>query len=155
MALTDIVGMNDFDYDPEKALWRPGRRSFLFLMGTAAVGVMLPPGQMHIFPIGDGWRVNVMTREILAPVGSPCVSSVLRLHQRLADAFGRPELIVEEVASFRLPAVEPTVPEAGIVLVNGWKLGLDAHKHLIGGVLEEPATGSRWESVEGIPVEKA
>lgn len=150
--------MIDFEYDPEKALWRPGRRAFIFLMGTAAVGAMLPPGQTHIFPIGDGWRVNVATKEILAPVGSPCVSSVLRLHQRLADAFDRPELMVEEVASFHLPAIAPTVERAEIVLVNDWHLGPGAHKHLNDGVLEETFEGkmslTRWESVEGIPVEK-
>ncbi len=34
--------MTDFDYDPEKALWKPGRRSFLFMFGAAAVGSLLP-----------------------------------------------------------------------------------------------------------------
>lgn len=36
--------MTDFEYDPERALWRPGRRSFLFLMGGALVGTILEPG---------------------------------------------------------------------------------------------------------------
>ena len=34
--------MTEFDYDPEKALWKPGRRSFLFMFGAAAVGSLLP-----------------------------------------------------------------------------------------------------------------
>jgi hypothetical protein len=31
-----------FDFDPERKLWTPGRRSFLFLGASAAVGIMLP-----------------------------------------------------------------------------------------------------------------
>ena len=29
-------------YDPERALWKPGRRSFLFMMGAGIVGAALP-----------------------------------------------------------------------------------------------------------------
>ncbi len=30
------------DYDPERKLWVPGRRSFLFMFGSAMVGTALP-----------------------------------------------------------------------------------------------------------------
>lgn len=35
------LSLND-EYDSEKALWRPGRRSFLFMFGAALVAPMLP-----------------------------------------------------------------------------------------------------------------
>lgn len=31
-----------FEYDPERALWRPGRRTFLFMLGTAVAGAFMP-----------------------------------------------------------------------------------------------------------------
>ncbi len=33
------------EYDLERALWCPGRRSFLFMLGAAAVGSMVPPAK--------------------------------------------------------------------------------------------------------------
>ena len=36
------MALTDFEYDEEKTLWRPGRRAFLFLGASAAVGAMLP-----------------------------------------------------------------------------------------------------------------
>lgn len=35
--------MTDFEYDPERALWRPGRRTFLFMLGGALAGTILKP----------------------------------------------------------------------------------------------------------------
>ena len=35
--------MTDFEYDPERALWRPGRRTFLFMLGGALAGTLLKP----------------------------------------------------------------------------------------------------------------
>jgi len=32
----------DLEYDPERTLWVPGRRSFLFMLGSAIGGLMLP-----------------------------------------------------------------------------------------------------------------
>lgn len=41
--------VTDFAYDPERALWRPGRRSFLFMFGAAAVGSLVPaPGMSQL-----------------------------------------------------------------------------------------------------------
>src|SRR5690242_3695316 len=34
--------MDNFEYDPEKALWKPGRRAFFFLAGSAMLAPMLP-----------------------------------------------------------------------------------------------------------------
>lgn len=34
-------------YDPERALWRPGRRSFLFMFGAAIVAPSLPDVQIE------------------------------------------------------------------------------------------------------------
>ena len=33
---------NDFEYDPDKALWKPNRRSFFFGLGAALLAPMLP-----------------------------------------------------------------------------------------------------------------
>jgi len=35
---------DEFEYDPEKTLWRPGRRSFLSMMGAAFAGLVVPSG---------------------------------------------------------------------------------------------------------------
>lgn len=36
------------EYDPERALWRPGRRSFLFMASAAAVGLALSSRQRAV-----------------------------------------------------------------------------------------------------------
>jgi hypothetical protein len=33
----------DFEYDPERALWKPGRRTFILMLGTAAIGTLVTP----------------------------------------------------------------------------------------------------------------
>lgn len=40
--------MDDLEYDPERKLWRPGRRSFLFMLGAAAVGAVLPGKELFV-----------------------------------------------------------------------------------------------------------
>ena len=35
-------GIVEAEYDPERALWVSGRRSFLFMFGAAAVGTLMP-----------------------------------------------------------------------------------------------------------------
>ena len=37
-------------YDPERALWRPGRRSFLFMFGAAVVAPSLPFDPEKVLP---------------------------------------------------------------------------------------------------------
>jgi len=32
---------DDFEYDPERAIWKPGRRTFLFMLGAAAAGTIV------------------------------------------------------------------------------------------------------------------
>lgn len=50
--------MSEFEYDPERSLWRPGRRSFLFMFGAAVVGAMMPELS------GKGpWNVGSLTEE--------------------------------------------------------------------------------------------
>jgi hypothetical protein len=34
----------EMEYDPERKLWRPGRRTFLFMLGGALAGTILKPG---------------------------------------------------------------------------------------------------------------
>lgn len=34
--------MDEMKYDPERNLWIPGRRKFFFMLGSAAIGSMLP-----------------------------------------------------------------------------------------------------------------
>jgi hypothetical protein len=36
------MGGPEYEYDPERALWRPGRRSFLFMSGIALMGALVP-----------------------------------------------------------------------------------------------------------------
>lgn len=38
-----------FEFDPERALWKPGRRSFLFMFGAALVAPMLPEAPKTIW----------------------------------------------------------------------------------------------------------
>lgn len=53
--------MTDFEYDPERAIWKPGRRAFLFLGASAAVGAMLPAGAVK--DLGP-WNVEAVTEEV-------------------------------------------------------------------------------------------
>jgi hypothetical protein len=39
MATDDL----EYEYDPGRALWRPGRRTFLFMFGAAVAGTILKP----------------------------------------------------------------------------------------------------------------
>lgn len=41
----------DFDYDPERALWKPNRRSFFFGFGSVCAAYLLPD-----VPTLDGWE---------------------------------------------------------------------------------------------------
>ena len=34
---------DDLEYDPESGLWRPGRRTFIFMLGAAMAGTVLGP----------------------------------------------------------------------------------------------------------------
>ena len=36
--------MSDFEQDPDTGIWRPRRRTFIILLGTAMVGTVLGPG---------------------------------------------------------------------------------------------------------------
>jgi len=44
---------DDFEYDPERALWKPGRRGFLSLLGCAVASAFLPslpePGPINFY----------------------------------------------------------------------------------------------------------
>lgn len=39
------------EYDPDRALWVPGRRSFLFLTGAALAGTILPKPRRPIITV--------------------------------------------------------------------------------------------------------
>ena len=34
-----------FEFDPERALWRPGRRVFVFMLGGAVAGALVPAAE--------------------------------------------------------------------------------------------------------------
>ncbi len=38
--------MPEFEWDPERALWRPRRRVFVFMLGGAVAGALVPPGRV-------------------------------------------------------------------------------------------------------------
>ena len=49
---------DDYEYDEERAIWRPGRRSFLFMLGGAMAGILVPKppdlGPWNVGPITEG-----------------------------------------------------------------------------------------------------
>lgn len=49
--------MSDHEYDPERALWVPNRRSFFFSLGAALIAPMLPdvPKRPILTPDFPGW----------------------------------------------------------------------------------------------------
>lgn len=51
----------DYEYDEERALWRPGRRSFLFMLGGAVAGLVVPKAPIDWIP--DGSTVMVATKD--------------------------------------------------------------------------------------------
>ena len=54
----------DLEYDPEKGLWRPGRRSFLFMLGSAIGGLMVPGRPLDWIP-DDSMLVAVTDKTVL------------------------------------------------------------------------------------------
>ena len=62
--------MENFEYDPEKALWKPGRRSFIFMLGTATAGILMPSivgsNPQLAFVAGE----DLMAGDIIALVGT-------------------------------------------------------------------------------------
>lgn len=70
---------NDYELDPERLLWRPGRRSFLFLIGAATASLLLEnqvvaatrmPGKLYVIR-GKGFAIasDGLLRE--SPFGPP------------------------------------------------------------------------------------
>ena len=48
-----------FEYDPERALWRPGRRTFLFMLGGALAGTLLPGDEVVGVDLASGPDITV------------------------------------------------------------------------------------------------
>jgi hypothetical protein len=57
---------DELEYDPERKLWRPGRRSFLFMLGSAIGGLVVSK------PPGLDW---IPDDSVLVPVIDPVTSS--------------------------------------------------------------------------------
>ena len=59
--------MTDQDaFDPERGLWRPGRRRFLFLSGAAMAGTLVPGWAMPR-TIADDFRMDLQTISYVGP----------------------------------------------------------------------------------------
>jgi hypothetical protein len=63
-----------FEYDPERALWKPGRRSFLFMLGAAVVAPMLP----EVTAVSGG-NTLVSYEEVLYGWRDTYIANILRL----------------------------------------------------------------------------
>lgn len=63
----------DFDYDPERALWRPSRRAFLFLGGSAALGLFAGQAGLPVAPpaSASGWTLDRDLVEVVRIAGTP------------------------------------------------------------------------------------
>ena len=77
---------DDFEYDPERALWRPGRRTFLFMLGGALAGTILPGKD----PVAEA-VVRAMTEKTELSAHEMVMAELKRAYPpgRLAELMGR------------------------------------------------------------------
>lgn len=124
------------EYDPERALWRPGRRSFLFLLGGAMAGTMVPgwPAVPERCGIGDSFFIDATTRTIryVGPPDGPGYT-VLEFHRWLQAMADQPEARPGQIdITFPNPSVRLT---DDLIVLSSCTLDTDALGHLHGGVV--------------------
>jgi len=83
--------MSGMEFDPERSLWVPGRRSFLFMMGSAAVGALIPS-------VPSMTRLVDPVTGIVARLDSKVLPEPLNIASALGDVvFEMPQSSFQEV----------------------------------------------------------
>ena len=94
----------DLEYDPERKLWRPGRRSFLFMLGAAAGGLLVPklPLVSELSDLGP-WNVGPLTEKTV-------LAGYKDYADRLVETFSRDRVFApfeRDISPFREKPVFP------------------------------------------------
>ena len=76
--------MSDFEYDPDRALWKPGRRSFLFMFGAALVASMRPEPKLQEFVADHDWGYGTTGYTILRKGDVFTISGVYSVNAPMA-----------------------------------------------------------------------